>query len=176
MWCIKKTENVYCIDTLQEKANLNKQQGWCCVSSTSWQEIICGLSALPPVWKDASVGSESPPRSSHVEPCRLCALLFCQSADGNNRDNYTPATHRLSVACCTVWFDPNNQFPTHNGNETLRAHLWGGSRDHKNPTGGNICHNPVVPSLQFYSITDKDVDYLTVLMATSRPVFTDLAR
>lgn len=57
-----------------------------------------------------------------------------------------------------------------------RAHLWGGSRDHKNPTGGNICHNPVVPSLQFYSITDKDVDYLTVLMATSRPVFTDLAR
>lgn len=32
----KKTENVYCIDTLQEKANLNKQQGWC------WYQALHG--------------------------------------------------------------------------------------------------------------------------------------
>lgn len=104
-------------------------QARCCVlnaNNAPSQKVICGLLALPQVLKDVSGGSESPPRSSHAGPYQLCALLFCQSADGNNRANYTPvrsAWNGVQFDRLVLWFDPSNQSVIQYGNETLGPHL-----------------------------------------------------
>lgn len=81
---------------------------------------------LPQVLKDVSIGTESPPRLSHAGPYQLCALLFCQSADGNNTDNYTPATqHVMWYGAVARWFGlvANSQSVAQKDGKLFRRHL-----------------------------------------------------
>lgn len=161
---------------------------------------------LPQVSKDVLNGSEFPPRWSHAGPCQLCASPFCLSVDGNNRDNYTPVDCVVYIQSGTVlqqcswfrWLIVNLSPPvppTHKIqlNYFIWPHLKGdkGPQDSHGSTEGLIIqHSQFILKLSgiisclatersgyFDLFSNKEVlKILTVLIATSSPVFTDFAR
>lgn len=128
---------------LKENKWMKQQTLW----SVTTHSTICVRPTLPQVLKDVSTCTESPPHLSHAGPFQLCASLFCQSADGNNRDNYRPATHSVNML---VWYSKvvgssdNCQSVAHKHNEALRPHLWGVEGPQEAPRRKPWSNNPTV--------------------------------
>lgn len=115
------------------------------------RRTTCFWPTLPQVSKGVSICTESPPHFSHAGPCQLCALLFCQSADGNHRDNYTPASRSINMLVVKQGGWVKWQLPIRLPTKLMKHSdpICEESRDHKKPPGGN---NGLIIQQFFFSL------------------------